>query len=803
MNFQNTAKMRSRHFIISVLLAGWLPVMACGPWEPIAPEKHWIFYLGYPAAGEWQQALDKQFREENISFWHNYVGQAVPRKAVEEALYEVVLLDGQTQNPFFKLLISKADTDALLYWMHLKTCDPRYEKEMRWKQSAWWHPASKEEKEARYDSDPARPQMDLSIIKIMDLNEECLQKCSNRDIRNRLLLQLMRKYFHTARYEKCEALWKKYGKQLPHSALRTQCLNYYGGALLRLGRKTEAAVVYAQIGYFNLYLHYDPEVLREVTRHQPNNSGLEFMVQQFVNCYSDRSQPAKAEAFHALAEEMVRNREVRNPALWRSAQAAIAYINRNTDKALQLIAESEKLRGSAKVKENIRMMRLLFNASRTDNDSLYEATLLPDLEWLTGNINADLREIDTTNRSFFYDFEAGLIDPSSYLELHRVKVFRRVIFLGAVPHFERVGQPYKSIAYLNLYHEVYDEEKRERELARKGLVKSGQGKWGWTIYWHPPLYCGTTQPYDYYDDYWAGWDKHFWPQPEKRFECYTGRLNYDYGCKLFRYMDTTKLDNVLQYAAFLRSGGATPAEKYLIRNSYCDTNYYNELIGTKYMRKGQYATAIRYLQQVSDTFRKTQNIYPWLNSSRNPFAEHWITNKEKGVYNTSFDPVKAYAQNPCKLNFCRIMLRLRHESEKGRTEAERAHAAYAYAVGLFQSNNPHAWALNHYADNSIIFSDDDDLNPCYGSYYELDVAYTAWRKAEKKRMQQQVDWWADKALAYQKEKLFTLKCRILHSRQREQLTEKVVRKNYWGDYTETRFKREVRMAFCDRWEDYE
>jgi hypothetical protein len=70
-------------------------------------------------------------------------------------------------------------------------------------------------------------------------------------------------------------------------------------------------------------------------------------------------------------------------------------------------------------------------------------------------------------------------------------------------------------------------------------------------------------------------------------------------------------------------------------------------------------------------------------------------------------------------------------------------------------------------------------------------------------MQQQVDWWADKALAYQKERLFTLKCRILHSRQRKQLTEKVVKKLSWGDYTEERFNREVRMAFCDRWEDYD
>ena len=219
------------------------------------------------------------------------------------------------------------------------------------------------------------------------------------------------------------------------------------------------------------------------------------------------------------------------------------------------------------------------------------------------------------------------------------------------------------------------------------------------------------------------------------------------------------------------------------------------------MRKGQYATAIRYLQQVSDAFRKTQNIAPWINSNRNPFAEHWITNKEKGVYKTSFDPVKVYAQNPCKLNFCRIMLRLRRESEKGRTETERAYAAYAYAVGLFQSNNSHAWALNHYANTGISFSD-GLLHPYYDSYYENDT-YEAWRKAEEKRLQQQVDRWADKALDYQKEKLFTLKCRILHSRQRKQLTETVAKKNSWGNYTKERFNREVRMSFCDRWEDYE
>lgn len=789
--------MKSRLFLISLLLTGSLSAMACW-WNQLEPEKHWIFYLGYPTEGNWQLALDKQLKEENITFWHKYVGGAVPRETVEKAIYEVFLLNENTTDPFFALLLKKRDSVALRYWMSLKTQDPRHEKEMRWKQSAWWFPASKEEKEARYDSDPARPQMDLSIIKIMDLNEECLQKCSNRDIRNRFLLQLMRKYFHTARHEKCEALWKKYGKQLPQSALRTQCLNYYGGALLRLGRRNDAATVYAGIGYFNIFLHYDPEVLREVCRQQPDNSGLEFMVQQFVNAYFDHPQPEKAAAFNRLAEEMVRNREVRNPALWRSAQAALVYINRNTDKALQLIAESEKLRGSAKVKENIRMMRLLFNASRTDNDSLYEATLLPDLEWLTGNINADLRKMDTSNRFFYYDLCEGLIDPC--LELHRVKVLRRVVFLGAVPHFERIGQPYKSIAFLNLYNEVFNDDKKVREYARNGQLKAFVTQRG-TVYLHPPVYRGT-----YIRNYWNPYP-HWFGFKEIARKIYsndTWQLNYDYNSDFFRYMDSSLLEDVLQYVAFLQSGGKTPMEKYLIRNSYRDTNYYYELIGTKYMRRQQFAAAARYFRKVSDKFLKTQNIAEYLNAGRNPFAEKWITNREKGVYALPYDPVKEFANNPTKLNFCHIMLRLRETAAKGKTAEQRAHASYAYAVGLFQSNCGHAWALNHYSDNCYLNM--EYLTESSELYLDdEDESAPGWRELYREKMLKQVDLWANNALKYDKDRLFTLKCKLLHSKHRDQLKEKVVRKYAWSDdftYTDEVFNKEVQKAFCDNWQDH-
>lgn len=793
--------------MISLLLTGSLSAMACW-WNQLEPEKHWIFYLGYPTEGNWQLALDKQLKEENITFWHKYVGGVVPRETVEKAIYEVFLLNENTTDPFFALLLKKRDSVALRYWMSLKTQDPRHEKEMRWRQSAWWYPESDSDGKAwdnyPLERDPKKQKMDLSIMKVRELNEECMEQCPNRDIRNRYVLQLLRKYFYRSEYENCVKLWEKQGGGVPQSALRTQCLNYYGGALLRLGCRNDAATVYAGIGYFNIFLHYNPEVLREVCRQQPDNSGLEFMVQQFVNAYFDHPKPEKAAAFNKLAEEMVRNRECHNPALWKSAQAAIAYTNRNTSEAMRLLAESEKMRGSDMVKENIRMMRLLFNSTRTDNDSLYEAALYPDLQWLTGLINADIRKTDTNNyeESFYGTYLEGLHGETflSNLALHRVKVLRRVVYLGAVPHFERIGEQYKSIAFLNLYNEVFNDDKKVREYARNGQLKAFVTQRG-TVYLHPPVYRGT-----YIRNYWNPYP-HWFGFKEIARKIYsndTWQLNYDYNSDFFRYMDSSLLEDVLQYVAFLQSGGKTPMEKYLIRNSYRDTNYYYELIGTKYMRKGQYATAIRYLQQVSDAFRKTQNIYPWINSSRNPFAEHWITNREKGVYALPYDPVKEFANNPTKLNFCHIMLRLRETAAKGKTAEQRAHASYAYAVGLFQSNCGHAWALNHYSDNCYLNMEYLTESP---ELYLDDEEESApdWRELYREKMLKQVDLWANNALKYDKDRLFTLKCKLLHSKHRNQLKEKVVRKYAWSDdftYTDEVFNKEVQKAFCDNWQDH-
>lgn len=791
--------MKSRLFLSSLLLlARCFMANGCGPYYPIEPKHHWIFYTGYPTEGNWQSELDERFREENITFWLNYVGQSVSREAVENALYRVYLLNEQTDNAFFKQLIQRRDTVALDYWMSLKTSDSVSVRDEQWKQSVWYYSTDKRPFWQREDK-PDRQQSDVSILKVNELDENCIKRCPNKAIRNRYVLQVMRKCFYDENYQKCIAIWKRYGRNIPQSALRIQCLNYYGGALLRLGRKEDAATVYAGIGYFNIYLHYDPATLRSVYQQNPNNKRFDFMVQQFVNYYFDHPNRAKAEAFNLLVDDVIREGKSKNPALWKSAQSALAYINRDMDAALQLLHESEKMSGTPIVKENIRMMRLIFNSSRTDNDSLYEETLYPDLKWLVNRINADLRRVDTTYWGEYNTYGYGLYEGTLYSnpELHRVKVLRRVIFLGAVPHFERIGQPYKSIAYLNLYDETYHHDKEVRNYSRKGLIITDSNDYRWRRYKHPPVYQGT------YRTSFDSW--HFGPHEygegstfaRKEYDFSTWCLNFDYGTNLFEYIDTANISSLLQYVSFIRSGGSTPAEKFLLRNNYTDLNYFYELIGTRYLRKEQYVTAIVYLQKVSDKFRKTQNISEYLSASRNPFAERWITKKEeKGKYVLSFNPAEEYAKHPGKLTFCRLMLRLQRESQSAKTAEERANAAYAYAVGLYQSALENAWALKNYSStwyNSAKFL--EDLSEYADGGFKL--------------QQKKVDAWLNKAMRYDKDRTFVLKCKILHSKYRGEMKETVQQKEHTGvsvyyyNSTYTIFNKEVRAAFCDRWQDYD
>ena len=748
--------MNSRLFLISsILFVSCMTAAACCEPSPIEPQWHWFFYTGHNCrAMEWQQKLNLAFREENITFWHNRVKETVSRKEVEKALYDVYLLNNQTNNKFFRYLYDHHDTEAVRYWTLLKTTDTAYIHQAVWEQSVWYY-SEKTGERYWFDEDDLPP-YDLSISQVKAMNESAIRSCTNPDLRNRFLLQVIRKCFYVNDYQGCIILWERYGERVPESVLRKQCLNYYAGALRRVDRDAEAAIVYASIGFYDPRLHYDVEVLRKIYEKEPDSKAFEFMVQEFVNTYFDK---CSHESY------------------------ALAYINGETDSALRLITEANRLRGSDAVKDNIRMMRLVFNSTRDDIDAKYETLLLPDLQWLVRTI-----EKEGVPCWWEYDIGAAIPEDTNFTALHHIKILRRTILLGVIPHFERCGMAFKSMAYLNFYEEFMadDNMKKVRNYARKGMLREGVGLFGSTVYFHPPIYREEyLSEYDYDHSYTTN------GKLVLVADSITWQKNFDYNTQFFNYMDTTSIANVRQYLRFMQSGGRTAAEKFVLRHSYRDPSFYNELIATKYMRLEHYDSALVYLRIMSPDFPNKQNIAEYIGTKyRNPFAEGWITRKQnKANFGLPFNPAAEYDKKPSKATFCQLMLRLRKMAETDPSEEIRAKAAYAYAVGLFRSTIGNAWALCYYENGWNYSSHDGSGVPGGDNSIDADA-------------HKRVDAWLDKALQYGGDEILTMKCTILHSEKKQALMRvEEVKHDYGGwCWTETveEFLPIVRETFCDR-----
>ncbi len=643
--------MRLPIFTVSIiLLFSTCRVMACAGYVRMEPSEHYIFYLGYPEDKytEWKARTDKDFRAENIDFWHKYVNKKVSAKEVEEAIYS-----GQQPSSkfrFFDYLINNNDTLALKYWNIVNG------PENDWYSSAWYYPTSE---------DMANAPSSFASNK---LNINTIAQCSDKDLRSRFALQLMRRAFRTGNHKLCIEVWDKYGASIPESALSTQCKSYYAGSLLYTGRKAESAVAFAEIGYFEKWLHYDIEVLRQVYNDQPNCPSLEFIVQQIVNAHFDKCMARdrgmadqvmtmkKKSEFDALANEVLADGKTNNPALWKSAQAAMEYISGNKSIALKLIKEASKMKGSDAVKENVRLMRTVLLAADNTTGAAYEKALLPDLKWLAEKVASEKYGSYCGESWMCYENIEGL--PQ-----YHMKVFRRTVLIEIVSHFEKLGQPERCLAYLNMYSEALG---NKHTVEIKPLPKDAD-----PIAWGAVMDISSGQYYYHEDN------------------------RTDYGSRFFVYADTARPETLKKYIAFINTKGKSDMDKFLLSNGYKDVDFCNELLGTKYLRLAQWDSAIAYLSKVPEKFLMTQNIAGYL-SQHNPFREEWITNNKQGRYDLPILPAELYTEEPTKLNFCRIMKQLQ-DYTKASDATTRDNARYAYAVAMYQMTQFQGWPLTMYS----------------------------------------------------------------------------------------------------------
>ncbi len=175
-----------------------------------------------------------------------------------------------------------------------------------------------------------------------------------------------------------------------------------------------------------------------------------------------------------------------------------------------------------------------------------------------------------------------------------------------------------------------------------------------------------------------------------------GNNDSDYWSNAFRALDELGADRMAEYSSWSHALGYSPLEAYAIEKGCVrNKNYFDDLIGTKYIAEGRFEEAIPYLKKTSLDFLGSQGISPYA-KARDYTRPRWF-GKRQAVRN-EYEPVSV--DNNKKLRFCQDMVSLlkKYDSASG----EEANAlAYELAVRYYQASyEGDCWYLTHYGWSS-------------------------------------------------------------------------------------------------------
>ncbi len=173
----------------------------------------------------------------------------------------------------------------------------------------------------------------------------------------------------------------------------------------------------------------------------------------------------------------------------------------------------------------------------------------------------------------------------------------------------------------------------------------------------------------------------------------------------FQLMLSRTAQEIANYKKYLSSNSELVKE--VISQIRYDDDYLNEIIGTLYLREGNYNEAVEYLSQVSVDYQKTLNVYrcgylidnPWVNCYM-PTDKWDYPQKETEIdesLTNAFNPANSsllLTPEDAKLNFAKEMSRLQQLVKTG-TPDERGMARIRFALARFNSFND-CWALTQY-----------------------------------------------------------------------------------------------------------
>lgn len=304
---------------------------------------------------------------ESVDFWYDYLNGSLSKEALKEAVENATSADydnpEESENALVAALYKRGNTNALTY---LKLNNRLYKLNTWMRSWDYERPTDGQYHQLVYDI--ARLQNDGKLDE-------------------RIVYLRMRALYCGKRYDDVEANWQQFASKWKESPLKRRARGYMGGVYYQREQYVEALEIFDANGDMQsinkcVSRLLDPDKLAQLYEKKKDSRVLGYVIQDYANylyhALSSEDEwgtiwPQVKRDYNkmlTLAERVVKEKKVKDLALWQDFVGFLYFSAHDDDKAYEAFGKVEKMKGTQAEKDFARYFKFLasFNADARPAD---------------------------------------------------------------------------------------------------------------------------------------------------------------------------------------------------------------------------------------------------------------------------------------------------------------------------------------------------------------------------------------------------------------------------------------------------
>ena len=524
---------------------------------------------------------------------------------------------------------------------------------------------------------PSKEELAERRAKLLTIRQYAMQHYAAGNMRQQHALLYMRCNMLMEEHQENISYWEKTATKFADSPYRVLMRNIYAGALYHSGRTEESGRIFAEHGdtqslYTQFYEGRSFEAIKREYQRDHNSLVLPFLVEDFAK----NAQEAYDSEYLQTGTE---------------GKLFIRDLTKEECRQMQLFAhqvvKDKKTKDPALWKALEAWLIYLFGDRQEALKTIEQAATMKGSEYTKANaqvllsyIRADVMPLGPDYyKQLASDLEwleqkadANRTQHDNYYQNFYTGVFDRMVHQVLMKKFTDGGQSNVATALLGAYDEM-----------PKQFMWKQQGQQGRTDPQSP------------------------WSQ--------------DYSSELFEHLQAMTAEELQSYLAYLHRGGeGTPLDEWLMKRVRHDDAFYEEVIGTLYIRQANWQQAVNHLQGVTPEFiNRNMNITPFM-AQRSYTVEPWL--KRQRLNGSQQQPGAAFVTASQKLQFAKDMMQMEAQYRMA-SQTQRPQLAYNLAVRYMQASYAgDCWYLTHYGTGVYDSTLDNEIDMVAKARELLEVA---------------------------------------------------------------------------------